>query len=280
MEELIRVNKPKISASSIKAYLSILHSLNRAMKNEDEDTTVIFNDPASVINFIEQYKLKRRKSILSPLIILTTHDEKVAEVYRNELYKVSKEYDALQLEEKKMDTNKANWITWPDVLNVYEEMTQDIAPLLKRKVKTDMDVQRLQEYVLLSLYVLIKPRGSKDYVDFVIKDVNKEKDNYFDAKEKLLVFNSYANAKTYGTQYINAPPKLVSILNKWLSINPSDHLFFGLLGKPIQHPQITQWLTKIFGSNVSVVMLRHAYLTHFNSLKKSLKSMDDTAITK
>jgi hypothetical protein len=279
MEQLIRTNKPKLSNSSVKTYLSVLHSLNKVLGKDDENMETIFNDPASVISVADKYKITRRKTIMSALTVLTTHDEKVAEVYRTELYKLIKEYDALQLEQKKSEKDEANWIEWSDVLKVYDEMTKDMAPIMKRKVRSDDDVQKLQLYVLLSLFVLIAPRRAKDYVDFVTmnKDINKEKDNYFDPKEKVLVFNSYKTAKTYGTQYVNAPPKLVSILNKWLAVNPSDHLFFGMLGKPVSQTGIAQWFYKIFGRSVSVNALRHSYLTHFHSLKQSLKQMDMTA---
>ena len=277
MEQLIRTNKPKLSNSSVKTYLSVLHSLNKVLGKDDEHMETIFNDPASVISVADKYKITRRKTIMSALTVLTTHEEKVAEVYRTELYKLIKEYDALMLEQKKSEKDEANWIDWSDVLKVYDEMVKDMTPIMKRKVKSDDDVQKLQSYVLLSLFVLIAPRRAKDWVDFKIREIDTEKDNYFDAKQKLLVFNSYKTAKTYGKQTVNVPTKLATILKKWIEVNPSDHLFFGILGKPVSQTGIAQWFYKIFGRHVSVNALRHSYLTQFHSTKKSLKSMDSTA---
>jgi len=277
MEQLIRTNKPKLSNSSVKTYLSVLHSLNKVLGKDDEHMETIFNDPASVISVADKYKITRRKTIMSALTVLTTHEEKVAEVYRTELYKLIKEYDALMLEQKKSEKDEANWIDWSDVLKVYDEMVKDMAPIMKRKVRSDDDVQKLQLYVLLSLFVLIAPRRAKDWVDFKIREIDTEKDNYFDAKQKLLVFNSYKTAKTYGKQTVNVPTKLATILKKWIEVNPSDHLFFGILGKPVSQTGIAQWFYKIFGRHVSVNALRHSYLTQFHSTKKSLKSMDSTA---
>jgi hypothetical protein len=277
MEALLHSNKPKLSPSSVKTYLSVLHSLNKVLGKDDENMEQIFNDPASVISVAEKYKLTRRKTIMSALTVLTTHEEKVAEVYRTELYKLIKEYDALQLEQKKSEKDEANWIEWNDVLKVYDEMTKDMAPIMKRKIKSDDDVQKLQLYVLLSLFVLIAPRRAKDWVDFKIREIDNEKDNYFDAKQKLLVFNSYKTSAKYGKQTVNVPTKLATILKKWIEINPSDHLFFGILGKPVSQTGIAQWFYKIFGRHVSVNALRHSYLTQFHSTKKSLKSMDSTA---
>ena len=277
MEQLIRTNKPKLSNSSVKTYLSVLHSLNKVLGKDDEHMETIFNDPASVISVADKYKITRRKTIMSALTVLTTHDEKVAEIYRTELYKLIKEYDALMLEQKKSEKDEANWIDWSDVLKVYDEMVKDMAPIMKRKVRSDDDVQKLQLYVLLSLFVLIAPRRAKDWVDFKIREIDTEKDNYFDAKQKLLVFNSYKTAKTYGKQTVNVPTKLATILKKWIEVNPSDHLFFGILGKPVSQTGIAQWFYKIFGRHVSVNALRHSYLTQFHSTKKSLKSMDSTA---
>jgi integrase len=279
MEALLHSNKPKLSASSVKTYLSVLHSLNKVLGKEDENMETIFNDPSSVISVANKYKLTRRKTIMSALTVLTTHDEKVAEIYRTELYKLIKEYDALQLEQKKTQKETENWIEWDDVLKVYDEMVKDMAPIMKRKIKSDDDVQKMQLYVLLSLFVLIPPRRAKDWVDFVTphKEIDTEKDNYFDAKQKLLVFNSYKTSAKYGKQTVNVPTKLATILKKWIEVNPSDHLFFGILGKPVSQTGIAQWFYKIFGRHVSVNALRHSYLTQFHSTKKSLKSMDSTA---
>jgi len=141
MEQLIRTNKPKLSNSSVKTYLSVLHSLNKVLGKDDEHMETIFNDPASVISVADKYKITRRKTIMSALTVLTTHEEKVAEVYRTELYKLIKEYDALMLEQKKSEKDEANWIDWSDVLKVYDEMVKDMAPIMKRKVRSDDDVQ-------------------------------------------------------------------------------------------------------------------------------------------
>ena len=278
MEALLHSNKPKLSPSSVKTYLSVLHSLNKVLGKDDENMEQIFNDPSSVISVADKYKLTRRKTIMSALTVLTTHDEKVAEVYRTELYKLIKEYDTLQLEQKKTQKETENWIEWDDVLKVYDDMAKDMNPIMKRKnIKSDDEVHRFQLFVLLSLFVLIPPRRAKDWVDFKIRDVDVDKNNYYNEKDKVLVFNSFKTAKHYGKQTVPVPPKLATILKKWLSFNPSDYLFFGMLGRPIRQPQVAQWLYSIFNRHVSVNALRHSYLTQFHSKRNSLKDMDEIA---
>jgi hypothetical protein len=63
----------------------------------------------------------------------------------------------------------------------------------------------------------VPPRRSKDIVDWKIKNINKEKDNYLE-KNKIY-YKSYKTAKTYGQQIVEIPTALKSILNKWLKLN-------------------------------------------------------------
>jgi len=110
------------------------------------------------------------------------------------------------------------------------------------------------------LFTLIPPRRSKDYVDFKIKNVDKDKDNYLE-KGKL-VFNSYKTAKTYGRQEVAIPKELSAILNKWIKVNPTDYLLFDTNMNPLSSVKLNQRFNRIFdGKKVSVNNIRHSYLT-------------------
>ena len=106
----------------------------------------------------------------------------------------------------------------------------------------------------------ISPRRSKDYVDFKIRNIDKDKDNYLD-KGKF-VFNSYKTAKTYGTQTVDIPTQLRNIINKWIKVNPTDYLLFDANGGKLSAVKLNQRINKIFdGRKVSVNQLRHTFLT-------------------
>jgi len=128
---------------------------------------------------------------------------------------------------------------------------------------TPNDLQQIQSFIILSLLggIFIPPRRSKDYVDFVIKDIDKGK-NYIE-KHKMY-FNSYKTAKTYGCQIIDIPKPLQSIWKKWITItiNPTKTLLFDINMNPLSSVKLNQRINKIFsGRKVSVNALRHSYLT-------------------
>lgn len=126
----------------------------------------------------------------------------------------------------------------------------------------------------------IPTRRSKDFVDFKIKNINQETDNYIEGRNKL-VFNSYKTAKTYGKQTLPLPIKLKNILFKWIQHNPTDYLLFDVNMNPLTNVKLNQRLNKIFGDKkVSVNNLRHTNITealgeHKASKKKAEKLMSD-----
>jgi len=122
--------------------------------------------------------------------------------------------------------------------------------------------------------MFIPPRRLKDYVDFKIKDIDQEKDNYIE--KKSMIFNSYKTSKTYQRQEIVIPPELLKILKKWIKVNPTEYLFFDSNGKKLSNVKLTQRLNKIFGKKASVNQLRHTYLSNkYQDTIKQNKEMED-----
>jgi hypothetical protein len=146
----------------------------------------------------------------------------------------------------KSETQKENWVNGNDIGEIYSELKRDAEAIYKKKNPTSSDLQQIQNYIIMSLLggVYIPPRRSKDFVDFKIKNIEKEKDNYMD-KNKL-VFNSYKTAKTYGQQVVDIPKELKSILTKWIKLNPTEHLLFDVNMNKLSSVKLNQRLNKIF----------------------------------
>ena len=127
--------------------------------------------------------------------------------------------------------------------------------------------------------VFIPPRRSKDFVDFKIKDIDKEKNNYLD-KNKL-IYNSYKTSKTYGQQSVEIPKQLNQILKKWISVNPTNYLLFDTNFNALSSVKLNQRLNKIFDEKkISVNILRHSFLTdkykkHIEEQKKMDHDMEE-----
>jgi hypothetical protein len=198
----------------------------------------------------------KRKTVLSALVIITDKKE-----YRDLMMEVVREYNAEILQQKKTPEQEKSWVSGTEVKEIWDDLKRNADLLYKKKVLTPSDLQQIQSYIILSLLggIFIPPRRSKDYVDFVIEDIDKGK-NYIE-KHKMY-FNSYKTAKTYWCQIIDIPKPLQSILKKWITINPTKTLLFDINMNPLSSVKLNQRINKIFhDKKVSVNALRHSYLT-------------------
>jgi integrase len=113
----------------------------------------------------------------------------------------------------------------------------------------------------------------------VIRDADKKTENYLD-KNKM-VFNSYKTAKFYGTQELLIPKPLLSILKKWIGVNPTRYLLFDTNMNKLTNVKLNQRFNKIFGDKkISTNQMRHTYLTNkfgdtINKNKEIAKTMSD-----
>ena len=257
IKSYIAEKRNTLSKSSVNTYASILKNLYKRVFNNEEYDLEKFNDTEPVLNHLRDVPPNKRKTILSALVIIT--DKKP---YRDLMLDDVRDYNREIQTQTKSDTQKENWIEGDGINTLYSELKQDAETLYKKKNLTSNDLQQIQNYILLSLLsgIYIPPRRSKDYTDFKIKNIDKEKDNYLD-KNKM-VFNSYKTAKTYGRQEVEIPKPLKSILTKWLKINQSDYLLFDSNGNQLSSVKLNQRMNKMFGGkNISVNALRHSFLT-------------------
>ena len=142
-----------------------------------------------------------------------------------------------------------------------EQLKKNAAALYRKRSLSAKDLQDIQNYILLVLYsgTYIAPRRSKDYVDFKIADIDKEKDNYLE--KSFFVFNSYKTSSKYGEQRVPIPTQMRNILKKWIAVNPTHYLLFDSNLNPLTSVKLNQRLNSIFGKKISVNALRHTFLT-------------------
>ena len=116
----------------------------------------------------------------------------------------------------------ASWVSGSEVKEIWDDLKRNAELLYKKKKLTPSDLQEIQSYVIISLLggIFIPPKRSKDYVDMVINDIDKN------IEKNKMFFNSYKTAKTYGCQIIDIPRALQTVLKKWVHINPTRTLLF------------------------------------------------------
>jgi hypothetical protein len=256
--EYIRTKRPNLSKSSLKTYTSILKSLYKNIFEDDKfDMDKFSKNPDKVIHYLKiMLEPNQRKTSLSALVVITDNKD-----YRELMLDDIKKYNKEQNKQEKNETQKENWVENNEILDIHKKMLKDIKLLYKKDILTNSDLQTIQNFVIISLLggIYIPPRRSKDYVDFKIKNIDKEKDNYLD-KNKL-IFNSYKTAKFYGRQELKIPLELSKILKHWIGINPTEYLLFDSSKNKLSNVKLNQRLNKIFGKKASVNQLRHTYLS-------------------
>jgi len=256
IKEQLKLNRPQLSDSSLTTYTSILKNLYKNMYESEDYDYDKFNDSKKVINYLKTLEPNKRKTTLSALFVLTEN-----KAYRKAMIDDINSYDIEMKKQEKSEAQEEGWVDTEDINKLIEYLETQIKHFYKQDV-TSMDIlQAIQNYILTCLVsgVYVPPRRSKDMCDFKIKNIDKEKDNYIDKNE--LVYNSYKTFKTYGQQRVKMPKKLQSILKKWISINPTDYLFFDKNSNPLTNVKMNQRLNRLFGKKSGMNALRHTYLT-------------------
>lgn len=258
LTEYLHSKRPTLSKSSLCTYSSILKNLYIKVFGTEEIDFKKFDECDKVLEFLKNIPPNKRKTILSSLVIIT--DKKP---YRDLMLEDVRDYNKEIHKQEKTPEQEASWVTTNQVQEIWENLKKDAELLYKKKNLKPLDLQQIQSYVILSLLggIFIPPRRSKDYVDFVIKDFDKDKDNYLE-KNKM-IFNSYKTAKTYGQQIVELPKTLQLIIKKWFMVNPTKYLLFDANMNQLSSVKLNQRLNKIFDEKkVSVNQLRHTYLTN------------------
>ena len=273
IKDYIKEKRDTLSKSSITTYASILKNLYRRIWGDDENDMSKFNNTKTVLDFLKDLPPNKRKTTLSALVIIT--DKKP---YRDLMLEDVRDYNKEISKQKKSNSQEDNWISKDMINNLIKEQKQNATFLYKKSQLAPADLQQIQGYIILSLLggSHIPPRRSKDFTDFKIRNIEKDKDNYIE-KGKM-VFNSYKTAKTYGRQEVDIPTALKTILNKWIKVNPTEYLLFDTNYKPLSSVKLNQRLNKLFyGKKISVNMLRHIFLTdEFGDTIAQKKKVADT----
>lgn len=270
--EILKKNRPNVSQSTLKTYQSGIRSIGKHLNVEVDSPQIIVDNIDAIINHLNDKKLNVRKTKMSALIVFLDEDtpsEQTSEVINRLRTIVAK--DKLENEENEIkqtmtERQKKNYISWDEVLKIYESLKTEAEPLFKLNTLTVANFRKLMNYVLLSCYVLIPPRRSLDYTAFKIRNYDTGKDNYMLPKSKknksVFVFNQYKNSGRMGTQEIMIPNTLKTIIQKWTLKNPYDHLLTTADGKPVTQTKINAMLNDIFQKNISSTLLRHIWVTN------------------
>ena len=261
--------RPHLHEKSVKTYGSVLKSI---MKDLDMKTSKDLDDHKNVLKYLNEMPPNKRKTRLSALFVLTENDN-----YKSKMLEDIGEYNASVSKQDKNEKESENWITKDAVISLYDKMKKGANIIMKKGDLKMRDLQEIQNFIMLALFVLIPPRRALDYVEMKIKNVDKKTDNYIQGNK--LVFNTYKTSKSKGQQIVDIPRELKTILNKWVKINPSEYLLFDAKNNKLSSVKINQRFEKIMGKKFSVNMFRKLFLTDkYGDTVKKMKEMEKDMI--
>ena len=276
IRSLLKENKPSLSDSSLKTYASTLVQLYKNLTDDFSENTYdpsVLSNKKTVLKFLNDPDNKRntppkRKSILSSLVVLTED-----ETFRKEMNKDIEKYKDEIDKQEKTPAQKESWVTKEEIETKYKELERFAKNWYRRNPKPSHssfeDLQKVQNFIIVAILggIYISPRRSKDYVNFKIRNVNTESDNYMERNS--FIFNSFKGSDTKGQQRVQVPPKLRYIIEKWKQYNPTDHLLFNANFNPLSNVTLNQRLNHIFDNRkVAINQMRHTYLTELHKTKE------------
>jgi hypothetical protein len=246
-----------ISESSKKLYISKLKKLNGSVP-----TTLDFlKNTKEMDSKLEAMGLNTRRSAVIAIVSACKGKEPELHAhYTGLMDKLNKE-ERETTKDTKSAKQEENWMSLDELDLLRKEKGSIVKKVSKKKEITDGQFRELQAYTLLSLYILLPPRRSLDYVAMVVgkePDQNKEVNYYFNGH---FYMNAYKTAKVYKQQIISVPKDLQNILKVYLRFKPknSDRLLVSADGVPLTTKSVVSILNTITGKHISTSMLRNIY---------------------
>jgi integrase len=264
-----------ISSSSKNLYLKNLVRLN---DNQEIKNLKFLVKPEVILSKLEKYKPNTQRTYLISIVSFLKEDPKNKKLY-DRYYKILLQLsNNIKPNNSKTETQKDNFISQDEVLEIYNNLTHEVEPLLNKKTLDNLEYGKILSWVVLSLYTLQQPRRNADYQKCkIIKNYNADLDkefNYLDISNYIFYFNNYKTSKTYKTQTIPVNDDLKKVLEIYLSqVHPQKKLLKSKKNEDIfllvnydgenfkQTNSITRILNSIFKKKIGVSMLRSIYLT-------------------
>jgi hypothetical protein len=266
-----------LSPNTISLYLKNLTRLN---DNKPIKNFKFLADVEAIKERLSKNKPNTQKTYYGIIVgVLNTFKtkpiQKIAALYYPLMAEKVSEVKAVPTGEKSEQQEK-NWLSWNDVLKVYERLKTSIQKFKDLKTISLAQYNTLLNCMVLALYCEIPPRRNIDYQKMnVVKHYEKglKEVNYCCYDDNKFVFNVYKTSSTYGEQAIDIPQSLKDIITIYLKHHPLLKMK-GLTAKTdvpflVYHNgeglsavnSITRILNKIFKRNLGASMLRHIFIT-------------------
>lgn len=281
LKEIIMLNRPNITRTTVATYLSVLKSLYYSVHEPTEKIDVKwFRDQNAVLKAVDNLPIRSRKTFLSAVLVINNgrFNDKILE-------KVAEDNESIREidgSNEKSEKQEDNWMDYDAVKEVWNKSYSRVKHLLNSRstITRRPDLNELSDFMLLTLTsgIFFPPRRS-EWAQVKIKDYDPEKDNYVDTKNGAIFLNCYKTCKTYGPEKIMYPKEFKSILKKYLAVLPEtqDHLIFDTHDKQTNNVKMAHRLNTLFGRKISTSMLRHIYASKRAEMLPAIRELQADA---
>ena len=286
LDLLILNNRPELSPSSLKIYMSNLRLLND--KHHINDLKFL-NDSEKIMKKISGKKENTQKSYLNAVIVALTSvkntDPALLKIYSSKRDKLQETYNNILASHSKTASQEANWVSFRAFSDMVKKIGESVEFLNKKKEWSDTDILKYQEYMIMLLYKNYPVRN--DWAEMRVITQREYKKLPKDSKENFIVvstnkqpmfkfiLNSYKTSAKYAQKVIEVEDsELEKVIRKFLVHQKSQ--FFTI--SPVLGPDDSKFrpltsneLTKLFGSvssrflpgeqHLGSSLLRHIYLS-------------------
>tara|TARA_R110000772_G_scaffold56410_1_gene128431 strand:+ start:643 stop:1578 length:936 start_codon:yes stop_codon:yes gene_type:complete len=271
-QEIIKLSKPDLSDSSVKAYDSILKKLNTS----NSSTLDFLLNTNNILNEIKENKTTTQQNKLNAIIVaLKSNSNKYKQeiiIYQNHFNKLKLAYNEFLNKQEKTDTQNENWITYDELIKMANKFKYKLRDLKNKEELSKAEYEILLFNVILQTHINIPLRN--DLPEFQIineKNYTDDDNNYLVIKNKsnmYFVLNNYKTSKTFGKIIIHVPKKLNNLYNMWFRYNKSKYFITSIQDRsqPITTNNYTKYFNKLFhvyypSKLISSSMVRHIIIT-------------------
>jgi hypothetical protein len=256
-----------LSPKTINMYLAKLRILNG-------------NQPLKNLTFLKNVKAiseklgsiqndNTRKSYTASIVAVLNRQEDKASKTANEKYKSMflKErsiFTDKQALGEKSETQKENWMSQDEIAAIHKELDDKVNAIENKSKLTEKEHKLVEDWLLLSLYVLQPPRRNMDYYMMKFGLGDDKNFNYVCLDKGVYHFNNFKTSK-YGVEEIEIPDNMKTILKQYLELTGLKAGDFVLFQKDTRRTSsniITKALNRILGKKVGSSMMRHIYLSN------------------
>ena len=273
---VIKAQRPELSDSSLKVYLSALKKLNN---NEPIKNIEYLKDFDSIVSKMESKSDNTKKGYLNAVIVTLlalNQPKELIKKYEELRDRYQNEYSDMVASHEKTEKQKANWVEWSEWIEMAENLKEKAKHLKKKIEWTSEDQLIFQDHVITTLYKHYPVRN--DFHD--MKVITKREYNKLSDSEKkqsnfivlgnpmLLILNEYKTKKKYGEKKIKVEPEVANVIREYLKHNNSGYLLTQPHNfvNPMTSNGVTWTLQRISarefdGKKIGSSLLRHMFLS-------------------